>query len=113
MKEFDIGLAQEYTQRRGKSLVRIYKYPMWNRYNCGASLRIQEGLFGLIMESLGSHNADSHLEHGETPKPDQLLYLLMRHQVQRISLEIVLCFLLDFHFRKNFDLAFDTLAQTI
>jgi hypothetical protein len=69
VKEFDIGLwqlAQEYTQRRGKSLVRIYKCPMWNRYNCSSRLRIQEGPFGLIMESLGSQNADSHLEHGET-----------------------------------------------
>ena len=33
VKEFDIGLwqlAQEYTQCRGKSLVRIYKCPMWS-----------------------------------------------------------------------------------
>ena len=39
---------------------------MWYRFNCGASFRIQEGSFGLTMESLGSHNADSHLEPGET-----------------------------------------------
>ncbi len=61
-------LAQEYTKQEVKweLLVRIYKCPMWDRYKCGASLRIKDGAFGMIMESLGSHNTDSHLERGET-----------------------------------------------
>jgi hypothetical protein len=69
VNEWDIGLwtlAQEYTQQGGKVLVRVYKCPMWIDLNCGVSLRIQEGAFGMIMESLGSHNIDSHLERGET-----------------------------------------------
>jgi hypothetical protein len=69
VNEWDIGLwtlAQEYTEQGGKVLVRIYKCPMWDRFKCGVSLRIQEGAFGMIMESLGSHNIDSHLERGET-----------------------------------------------
>ena len=69
VNEWDIGLwtlAQEYTQQGGKVLVRMYKCPMWDRFKCGASLRIREGAFGMIMESLGSHNTDSHLERGET-----------------------------------------------
>jgi hypothetical protein len=69
VNEWDIGLwtlAQEYTEQGGKVLVRIYKCPMWDRFKCGVSLRIQEGAFGMMMESLGSHNIDSHLERGET-----------------------------------------------
>jgi hypothetical protein len=71
VNEWDIGLwtlAQEYTKQGGKVLVRIYKLEcsMWDRFRCGASLRIQDGPFGMSMESLGSHNTDSHLERGET-----------------------------------------------
>ena len=68
VNEWDIGLwtlAHEYTQLGGKVLVRMYKCPLWDRFKFSVSLRIQEGTFGMIMEILGSHNTDSHLERGE------------------------------------------------
>jgi hypothetical protein len=67
-KEFYIGLwnlAQEYIKNKGKTLVQIYKCPLRYRFNCRSEIRIQEGPFGLVLEGLGSHYSESHLEPGE------------------------------------------------
>ncbi len=54
-------------------LVRMYKCPMWDWFKCGVSLRIQEGAFGMIMESLGSHNIEGHLDGVKQDQSSALL----------------------------------------
>ena len=66
-KAWDLGLwklLNEYTKGEGKTLVRLYRCPAWDKAHCRAGIRILEGPGYVQMDICGSHNKTSHDKDG-------------------------------------------------